>query len=390
MSIAFPSRRRPACAALFLVVLFAFGAQSLSAAPDVHVRVDDRFPVRVLALFEAESVDAAELDAIVGLPGARALLRKVQAYAPEADEALLREALRRAHAGEVWDDDPFYFWHSRRQREKTAALLASFGSAEGLGPRVAEELAPYLPDPFTLDTEIILVLGGASAGWTLGDGSFQIGLDHHADDSLAFLEKSAAHELYHVAQESLLPEPAETGRDDAAARVDALLRALVMEGTASLLDDYTDLEGDGKLLATLREKQRRNRARLGSAFVLFETLVFRAAHDPGADLAALYELGFLDPWGSSAYEVGRSMAEAIVAADGSRAIPEMLRRGPRAFVRRYIELSRSGGADGEDGAGLHRFGASFEGLILGEGERRGTPGHDSGFSAAPPAPDGGR
>jgi hypothetical protein len=342
-----------------LILFGLLTSTSLAAAPRIDLRVDDRFPVRVLALFEVESLDAAELESIVALPGARALLRKVQGHAPAADAELMKEALRRAHAGEVWDEDPFYFWHSRRQRDKTAALLTALRSEDALASSVAAQLAPYLPEGFALDTRIVLVLGGASAGWTLGDGAFQIGLDHHANDSVEFLERSAAHEVYHVVQESLLPPPASVDPDDPRARVDALLRALVMEGTASLMDDFTGLDDDGKLLATLRARQERNGARLDSAYVLFETLVFRAARDRHADLNALYGIGFLDPWGSSAYEVGRSMAEAIVAADGSRAVPDLLLRGPRAFVRRYIELSRSR-------EGLHRFGIAFEELVLGE------------------------
>lgn len=328
----------PALLLCFLLPVVALFSCDVSAATRIQIDVDQAFVDRVHALFEAKIVAAGDLEAIAATAGARALINKVRQYAPHADEALLKEALRRAAQGEKWGDDPFYFWRTYRQREKTRDLVGRIGGPDALAKAVTEALAPYLPEEFVLQTRIVMVLGGASAGWTTGDGNFQVGLDHHANDPIAVIEKTAAHEIYHVAQEAMLPpEPSDLANPDD--RIDALLRALIQEGTASLQDDFSDIEEEGDLLTYIRDKQKMNRQRIGAAFLLLETLVLRTAIDPEANLGTLYEIGFLDPWGSSGYEVGRVMAEAIVEADGAAAIPALIQAGPRAFVQRYAEIS---------------------------------------------------
>lgn len=324
----------------FLFSIAAFLPFGLLAAPQIQINVDQEFVDHVHALFEAEVITGDELDVIARTAGASALIRKVRQYAPQADEVLLKEALQRAARGEKWADDPFYFWRSYRQREKTRDLMSKMGDGDALAEKVGDLLAPYLPEDIALETGIVFVLGGASAGWTMGDGNFQVGLDHHATDPVEVIERTAAHEIYHVAQEAMLP-PEPSNPDDPNDRVDALLRALVQEGTASLLDDFSDIKGEGELLKYIRDKQETNRNRIDSAFLLFETLVLRTANDAQANLGQLYQIGFLDPWGSSAYEVGRVMAEAIVEVDGTHAIPKLIQAGPRHFVRRYIEISKS-------------------------------------------------
>jgi hypothetical protein len=308
------------------------------ASADVQIEIDDRFPRLVHEFFSKEAVDEELVSRIADSAGAAVLLHKVRSHGSDANMELLKESLRRAHGGDVWKADPFSFWNSRREREKTAALLDQIRSSGQLAQRVGARLEPLLPEGFEVRTRIVLVVGGASAGWTNGDGNFQVGLDQHASDPLGVIEMTAAHEIYHLAQEKMLP-PGPTDADNPHHRVAYFLYMLVREGTASLLDDVQDFEGDGKLLEYLRDKQTKNRQRLPEAFTLFETLVLRTANDNEADLGQLYAIGFLDQWGSSAYEVGRAMAEAIIAADGVAAIPGLLKAGPHAFVERYLELS---------------------------------------------------
>lgn len=325
------------------------------AETDIRIDVDTEFVTQLHAVFDSETVTESDLDALSQTAGAKALILKVRQYAPQVDEALLKTAIRRAVAGETWKEDPFHFWHSYRQREKTRELLATLQDEIELSESVRAQLEPYLPDDLELQTRIIFVLGGRSAGWTMGDGAFQVGLDQHASDPVEMIEITAAHEIYHVAQEKMIPQRQGDGAIPAD-RVDALLDALTREGTASLLDDYSDIEGEGKLLTYSLDQQKKNRDRIATAFVLFETLVFRTANDAESNLGQLYEIGFLDPWGSSGYEVGRVMAEAIVEADGKQKIPALLQEGSRAFVQRYIEIS--GKADK-----LPRFSSSFAKLV---------------------------
>jgi hypothetical protein len=339
-----------------LLFTLSFILQVAPAKPIIDIAIDDEFPRQVLSFFASSDLDERRVQEISETDGAAALLQKTRSHSPAADMDLLREALRRAHGGEVWNEDPFNFWNSYRQRDKTAALMEQIRSNEQLARRVADRLEHLLPDGFALETRILLVVGGRSAGWTVGDGAFQVGLDQHADDMMAVIEMTAAHEIYHIAQEKLLP-PGPTDAENPHHRVAYLLYMLIREGTASLLDNVDELEGDGKLLEYLRDKQRKNRQRLPAAFTLFDALVTRTANDNEANLGHLYEIGFLDPWGSSAYEVGRSMAEAIVAADGNAAIPAFLQAGPQAFVLRYIELS-------EEDARLPRFSAAFKRTVL--------------------------
>lgn len=339
---------------ILVAAFLVLAIRHADADAHIEIAIDGQFPRLVHEFFNSESIDEILLGNIAATAGAAALLGKTQTHTPDANMELLQEALRRAHGGEVWKEDPFYFWHTRRQREKTALLLEQIGD-KSLARGVAARLQPYLPENFRLNTRIVLIVGGSSAGWTNGDGGFQVGLDHHAADPVAMIETTAAHEIYHLVQEKLLP-PGPTDAENPYHRVTYLLYSLVQEGTASLLDDVDDLQGEGKLLDYLREKQKKNHARLASAFTLLDALVHRTAGDNGVDLGHLYEIGFLDSWGSPGYAVGRKMAEAIIAVDGNAAIPALLQAGPHAFVYRYAEIS-------EKNPELPKFSQSFMAIV---------------------------
>ncbi len=326
-----------------------------AAYASIDVSIDDEFPRKVIALFEAETITEQQLEDIATTEGAKALINKVTQYTEESNKGLLKKALSRAAKGEALDEDPYYFWYTKKHRTELSKLIDSISSDEAINQNVLERLSSYLPKDFKLTTKVILVVGGPSSGWTNNSGNFQVGLDQHINDPIEVIENTMAHEIFHVAQEQLMPDR-QGDATVSADRVDALLTALMMEGTASLFDDFTGIQQEGELLKSTVSKQVKNRERIQSAFLLFETLVFRAAHDADADLGQLYQIGFMSQWDNFAYEVGKVISETIVEHDGTQAIGQLLQSGPRHFVDRYLELS-------QQDSQLPQFTSVFQALV---------------------------
>ncbi|ACV27604.1 DUF5700 domain-containing putative Zn-dependent protease [Kangiella koreensis] len=341
---------------IIITTLFSFHS---SVHANINISIDDSFPSKVIALFEAETVTEKALDEIAATEGAKALINKVTQYTEESNEELLKHALKRAAKGETWEKDPYYFWYTKKHNKELSKLIDSISSAESANKNVVERLSSYLPENFKLSTKVILVVGGSSSGWTNNSGNFQLGLDHHINDPIEVIENTMAHEVFHVAQEQLMPD-SQGDSAVSADRVDALLAALMMEGTASLFDDFTGIQQEGELLKSTVAKQVKNRERIQSAFLLFETLIFRTAHDADADLGQLYQIGFMSQWDNFAYEVGKVMSEAIIKYDGKQAIGKLLQKGPRHFVGRYLELC-------EKDPQLTQFTSVFQTLVSTEG-----------------------
>lgn len=295
----------------------------------------------VLGALSVESVDAEALAGTAALQGNRALIEKVAWAKPKTDADLFIESINQARNGNQWKDDPFYFWQLMPYREEMKARLSDLSEQRAeLDRRLAASLSALLPEDFELTTTVYVVIGGPSAGWTSGDGNLYLSLPHYMRDPVQTMERAAAHEIFHVAQENIMAYTGSSLENRQHANAENLLIALAREGTARLLDDPLAIEAEGKMLGRDREKERRNRDRMASAFVMFENLVFRVFHDPDADTKAIYAAGFFDDWDTFAYSVGLYMAQAIVAADGEDGLVALMRRPPVEFVRRYIAISR--------------------------------------------------
>ena len=112
---------------------------TLAAAPaaaEPAVRWDLSAARAVIDLLDQPEFDEWAAQDAARLPGNLALIAKTG-----ANEERFTEALRRAHAGERWRDDPFYFWHVRDKHGEISGYLGRLGdSAADLNAALAERL----------------------------------------------------------------------------------------------------------------------------------------------------------------------------------------------------------------------------------------------------------
>jgi hypothetical protein len=342
---------------LFLALTSALVPGGREPTPEIAVDWDVASARAVLSVLRQPEIEEDALLEVAGLEGNRALIAKMAQNRPDVTERTFVEALLRARAGETWREDPFFFWHVLRRHAELEAYLDDLTDRGGeLDRRFTERLRRFVPEDFGLNATVRVVVGGASAGWTTGNGELNLSLHHYLQDPPETLEMTAAHEVFHVAQESLMPYTASQLEDRPLAIAETFVIQLVREGTASLLDDPDQTELDGEMLERDRLKKKRNREHLASIFLLYENLMFRVVHDPDADLNANYALGFLNG-DVPAYTVGMRMAEAVIAKDGDAGLVRLLQEPPAAFVRRYIAISEAPGATDP------RFGAAFKAII---------------------------
>ncbi len=115
------------------------------------------------------------------------------------------------------------------------------------------------------------------------------------------------------------------------------------EGVASWIGDPTRVAAKGPYVEWFAQKYKRNLDRLDQNATLFDTLLFRAWNDAGADPDKLYLLGFSGQWDSPLYFVGYAMARYLAEREGPAAVPSAVRAGAEAFFTRYRAAAKKYG-----------------------------------------------
>ena len=324
---------------LMLILGAALAVPPAAAAITINIDLD---AARAILALPGTTSSEAELEAIASLPGVEALIRQGARFNPQHTKENFVAGLRDFAAGRDPQPDPFRFTRVRERLTETRALVKRIEQDPDVLRRdVIARMRPYAPDSdFT--TTLVLIAGGTSDGFSPGRGHLYVAVDYFRDDwdGLVLL---AAHELYHVVQAVVLEESGVqarvnrmNGRPKEAA---ALLLTTLKEGTGSVVGDPRTVATPGSYNSWFTDKYKRNLDRLPQNFALFETLLFRLAHDD-VPLARLYNLGFSGTWDSPLYFVGYRMAQVLEKYDGRESIQRAWSRPPAEFFRRYIALAR--------------------------------------------------
>lgn len=320
----------------FAILLLAPGA-----AAGIDLKLDFDVATAILNL-PGTSPSAEELEKIAAMPGVQALIRQGARFNKQSTTDNFIAGLRSFAAGEDPSPDPFSFARVRDRLTATRALLKRIESdPDALRRDVIGRMAPYTPEIDFAPT-LTIITAGTSDGFSPGRGHLYVALDYLRDDwdGLVVL---ASHELYHAAQAFLLQESGVQQRvDELPGRmreVAALLLTTLKEGTGSVVGDPLTIATPGNYNAWFAQKYKRNLDRLPENFALFETMLFRLAHDDVA-FGRLYGLGFSGGWDSPLYFVGYRIAKVIERYDGRAALQRAWSRSPAAIFQRYVALAR--------------------------------------------------
>jgi len=126
-----------------------------------------------------------------------------------------------------------------------------------------------------------------------------------------------------------------------------VLTNLVIEGMATYVGDAARYPSPGPRLTREQGELRRELGRAGDIFGLFDTILYRARHDPDAPLATLLRIGFGGQWDQTGYYVGYRMAKTIDRYAGRDRLRALVTVPPEAFVAEYIRIARAHPGDPE-------------------------------------------
>jgi Putative zinc dependent peptidase (DUF5700) len=305
----------------------------------------------VLAAALADSAHAAvAADAALQNDAVRAMITKMAKYDSTVTPAAFRAAVMRLSRG--GDGAPFDLARLRADPASTRRMLARLTTDSAvIAQRLANRLQSFTPDGMNVQTTLHVLVGAAHQnGWVPEDNhsDFYVDLGFHGEE-VESMTNSASHELFHVVQQLAQPDVAAQVTDQPTLGVDAreryraraILLNLVIEGMATYVGDPTVYQSAGPHLARDQERLQHELARAGDIFALFDTILFRAAHDPDAPLPTLLTLDFSGSWDQTGYYVGYRMSKVIDHYAGRDRLRSLVGAPPADFVLAYIRIAQA-------------------------------------------------
>lgn len=337
---------------LLVFAAFAFGQTPPGPRPatfSVTLDVSGANAVLAAALADTAHADAAA-DAALQNDAVRAMIAKMAKYDSTVTAAAFKAAvLRLARGG---DGAPFDLARLRADPASTRRMLARLTTDSAvIAQRLADRLQSFTPDGMNVRTTLHVLVGAAHQnGWVPeGDhANFYVDLGFHGEE-VESMTNSASHELFHVVQELAQPDVATQFADQPNLAVDAreryraraVLLNLVIEGMATYVGDPSRYPSPGPHLARDQDRLQHELGRAGDIFALFDTILFRSAHDPDAPLSTLLTLEFGGSWGQTGYYVGYRMSKVIDRYAGRDRLRALVGAPPADFVMEYIRIARA-------------------------------------------------
>jgi hypothetical protein len=340
-----------AAAAAFVALASAgHAAADAAARARFSVNVDTSAAEAMLAAATSDPVRAAdEADAALRLPTVLALIAKEHKYNAAASAETFRADVIAVANGAPARVFPLQPLHDNPAPSRSMLELIRAQRGE-LAARLGEGLRAFAPDGVTIEATLAIVLGSHQHGWVADQKATVLYVDagRHLGDVEGLLALSA-HELFHVIQGALQPDwgpmfaaaPATwPAQKRIAHNVHAALTNLVIEGMADYVGDPEAWGANRPGFDRDRREYARELARSQETFALFDTIVYRFAHDEDAPLDLLLTIGFGGSWDQTGYYVGYAMAKAIDHHLGRVRLRALVALPPEAFVSDYIAVAR--------------------------------------------------
>lgn len=298
---------------------------------------------------------AAAADAALQNDAVRAMIAKMAQY----DHTVTAESFKAAVVALAngGSEGAFDLARLRSDPEPTRRMLARLTTEhDAISHRLADRLQSFTPNGLVVHATMFVLVGAKHQNGWVPDNSqnFYVDLGFHGEE-LESMTNSATHELFHVIQVTAQPiDGAELADKPGLAveaqelhRAHAIVLNLVIEGMATYVGDPTTMTGTGPRLTHDQDQLKKELARAADIFALFDTILFRASHDPDAPLGALLRIGFGGSWDETGYYVGYRMAKAIDRYSGRDRLRALVTLPPEAFVAEYIAVAQAHPTDPE-------------------------------------------
>jgi hypothetical protein len=322
-----------------------------AVAPDptaVNLHLDYAGAEAIIRALEQDSLSNADVDALLRVHGARAMVDNVTRFIPRLGVPQFRSEIRTfARTKRTGEHEEFQLLHTWDERSQVRELIRAIRADES---RIIREtlslLEPYRGDTGPLSIKVYFTAGGVSNGFVFDDPrepALYANLTRAGGD-LNDVVGNLAHEAYHVMQKAAQRRAGLGAVADSTAALpkgERLLAVTLAEGVANYVVDPTcspsirSKQSDESVDRYLRNAKPR---RIKKNFALFDEVLA----DLGAGRIAweeAYERGFTgaDP---HFYFVGYEMAKAIERHCGTPCIPRLFQQPPVEFFRQYIALYR--------------------------------------------------
>lgn len=300
----------------------------------------------ILRALEQDSLSDAEVDALLRVHGARAMVDNVTRFIPRLGVPEFRSEIRAfARTKHTGEHEEFQLAHTWRERSRVRGLVSAMRADES---RIIREtlslLEPYRTGTGPLSINVYFTASGVSDGFVFDDQrepAFYANLTR-ADGDLNEVVGNLAHEAYHVMQKAAQRRAGLRAVADSTGALpegERLLAVTLAEGVANYVVDPTcspSVRAEQSRESVDRYLRNAKPRRIEKNFALFDEVL--------ADLGAgritweeAYERGFTgtDP---RFYFVGYEMAKAIERHCGTACIPRLFQQPPVEFFRQYISL----------------------------------------------------
>lgn len=317
----------------------------------VTVAIDTSGASVVLAAALADPAHAPQAaDAALANRAVQAMIAKMAIYDHKVTPAAFKAAVvSLANGG---SGDPFDLDRLRKDPEPTRRMLNRLATEhDAISRRLADRLQSFTPDGLNVHATLFVLVGAAHQnGWVPDQNrpDFYVDLGFHGEEMESLVNVSA-HELFHVIQGMVQPnvDSAFVDQPDLPVearelhRAHAVLLNLLIEGTADYVGDASLYVATGPHLQRDQRELQRELARANEIFGLFDTILFRARHDPDAPIATLLRIGFGGSWDETGYYVGYRMAKTIDRYSGRDRLRTLVSLPPEQFVADYIALAKT-------------------------------------------------
>ena len=342
------------------------GAQEPDRPPPTVAAVDSTVTITfdyagaeaLLAALERDSLTAADVDSLLGVPGVRAMVDNVTRYFPGIGEADFRAAVQSfARTRRQPEDEKqryFQLDETWRNREQARALVTRIRANEDeIRRRTLATLAPWQPRTGPLAIRAYFVAGGVSTGFVMdepGVSSFHANLTDAGVDYEGTIS-NAVHETYHIMQKAAQRRAGLVAVADSIESMpppERLLATVLAEGTARYIED-----------PGARHWRDTRAGRMRETFAVFDTLL-AAVRNGSMTWEVAYERGFSGAERARFYFMGFEMTKAIHRHCGQACVVGAFERPPVEFFRQYVRLYR------EDPEIVGRFSKETEAYLLGK------------------------
>lgn len=342
-------------ATLFFIIL------SICGKAQLNIQFDFTNAIATIDFLKKTNPSTAGIKTMVASDGVQTIIKKIHSTDSIAAIALYKAANSIKATGKESD---FQYDFIKAHLSEMENFLLQIKSNNKIILDSIQSLARYLPAGKTAAIKVCFLMGGFSAGFTMGDDNiFYIGTHQYKYDMTGIVN-TCQHELFHNIQSLLytrtkMMQQLQNAKEDASLFAYYLFVNLFVEGSAEYVADIDKMDTASSYIKRQVEHASVNNYRMADNFFLIETIIMSAFKNPGnTDADAAYHILFDWNWNNPGYVTGKLMCKALVKAYGPGIIQKYLAADPVTFIKDYIQLARANNT-----VYPYNFSAEFEQMI---------------------------